>query len=123
MNLNFGIQAIDVAGWWLKEGGKIWRRGWDLNPVWSKNSSNLVVSEKFKYFNAGKLIEGTPEILRGSSLLMAPLRFLAVLNVTVCHEPQSATIEQNEEFLLAILEQLDKGNLDLVWSKNSSGLW
>jgi hypothetical protein len=123
MNLNFGIQAIDVAGWWLKEGGKIWRRGWDLNPVWSKNSSNLVVSEKFKYFNAGKLIEGTPEILRGSSLLMAPLRFLAVLNDTVCHEPQSATIEQNEEFLLAILEQLDKGNLDLVWSKNSSGLW
>jgi len=28
-------------------------------PVWSKNSSNLEVSEKIKYFNADELIERT----------------------------------------------------------------
>jgi len=31
-------------------------------PVWSKNSSNLAASEKFKYFNADELIEGTPHL-------------------------------------------------------------
>jgi hypothetical protein len=28
-------------------------------PVWSKHSSSLAVSKKFKYFNADELIEGT----------------------------------------------------------------
>jgi len=29
-----------------------------LDPVWSKNSSTLAVSKKFKYFNGDELMEG-----------------------------------------------------------------